>query len=292
MAITKMPARTTAPPKRRAPYCWTLPVCMLAEHLADALGQRPGAVDGAVDALPGRCTCSVHRPMPTVTDADAVDDAVEDVLVEPVGGPGDRALDAAGDDVGVEVVEVVLVHEQRVAGAGPPGCARCAPCEPAAASSRRRRDRCRGSRARRHSTAIHQRELGVRRSRGSTAPPARRSARSARRRVGDHPRTPGREVDEAGDDAPGPPGCTAARGCADRTRGAGGGGRAWPRLAVEGEVDAAGHVGRGAEGADETHDEHRLVAAVAAELVGAGEDLVLRPEARQREDADQGQPCR
>ena len=48
--------------------------------------------------------------------ADAVHDPVEDVLVEPVGRPGDRSLDAAGDDTGVEVVEVVLVHEERVAG--------------------------------------------------------------------------------------------------------------------------------------------------------------------------------
>ena len=50
--------------------------------------------------------------------ADGVHDAVDHVLVEPVGARAIGALDAADDDVGVEVVEVVLVLEERVAGAG------------------------------------------------------------------------------------------------------------------------------------------------------------------------------
>ena len=51
---------------------------------------------------------------------DAVDDTVDDVLVDPVRGARDRALDAVDDDVLVEVVEVVLVLEERVAGVRAP----------------------------------------------------------------------------------------------------------------------------------------------------------------------------
>src|SRR5690606_40276400 len=45
-------------------------------------------------------------------------DPVDDVLVDPVGGPGDRVLRAAGDAARVDVVEVVLVLEEPVAGPG------------------------------------------------------------------------------------------------------------------------------------------------------------------------------
>ena len=72
----------------------------------------------------GRCCRRAKSAAIARADADAVDDAVDDVLVEPVRRPGDRALDAADDDVGVEVVEVVLVDEHRVAGARELGCAR------------------------------------------------------------------------------------------------------------------------------------------------------------------------
>ena len=54
-------------------------------------------------------------------------------------------------------------------------------------------------------------------------------------------------------------------------------------LAEEREVDAARHVGRGHERADEPDDDEQLVVVVA----GVDEDLVLRPEAREREDAGQ-----
>ena len=93
---------------------------MLAEDLAAALGGGAGAVDGAVDdAL---VDVVVDEPAAPARDADPAPLTTPSmhVLVEPVGGPGDRALDAADDDVGVEPVEVVLVHEHRVAGAGDP----------------------------------------------------------------------------------------------------------------------------------------------------------------------------
>ena len=45
----------------------------------------------------------------------AVDDTVDDVLVDPVRGAGDRTGRTRGDHAGVQVVEVVLVDEQCVA---------------------------------------------------------------------------------------------------------------------------------------------------------------------------------
>ena len=52
--------------------------------------------------------------------ADAVDDAVDDVLVDPVHRLRDRVGDGVHDHVLVEVVEVVLLDEERVTGAGQP----------------------------------------------------------------------------------------------------------------------------------------------------------------------------
>ena len=69
------------------------------------------------------------------------------------------------------------------------------------------------------------------------------------------------------------------------------GGRA-AGLAEEREVHAARHVGGGHERADDADDHERLVGVVDAELVAAGEDLVLRPEAGERRDADERDRCR
>src|SRR6478736_1519948 len=52
---------------------------------------------------------------------DAVHHAVDDVHVDPVRRAGDRALDPGDDDALVEVIQVVLVDEEAVAGLG---CAR------------------------------------------------------------------------------------------------------------------------------------------------------------------------
>src|SRR3954467_7039760 len=71
-----------------------------------------GAVDDPlVDDVVREIT---HR---TRTDAKGIDDGVDDVLVDPVGAFRDFALDAADDAVGVQVVEVVLVDQQRLTGA-------------------------------------------------------------------------------------------------------------------------------------------------------------------------------
>src|SRR5882762_6692692 len=51
-------------------------------------------------------------------EAAAVDGAVEHALVEPVGGLGDRPLQTADHNARVEIVEVVLVDQERVAGPG------------------------------------------------------------------------------------------------------------------------------------------------------------------------------
>ena len=58
-----------------------------------------------------------------------------------------------------------------------------------------------------------------------------------------------------------------------------------PVLAVEREVDAASHVGGGHEGADEPEEEDVGVVV----LHGPEQDLVLGPEAGEREDPGQGQ---
>ncbi len=114
--------RRGRPHRRRgvAAYCCTLPVCMRRRNWPDSSDASPEPfttpsttlVDVAVDA----------RPTPSWTPGGAVDDAVDHVLVEPVGGPGEGPLRVGGDDVGVEGVEVVLVLEERVPG---PGGARC-----------------------------------------------------------------------------------------------------------------------------------------------------------------------
>src|SRR3977135_459612 len=59
-------------------------------------------IDVLVDPIAGLAT----------TDADRVDDAVEHLLVGPVGGGGDRVGDAVHDDLFVQIIEVVLVDEE------------------------------------------------------------------------------------------------------------------------------------------------------------------------------------
>ena len=54
-------------------------------------------------------------------------------------------------------------------------------------------------------------------------------------------------------------------------------------LAEEGQVHAAGHVGRGQERSDQADVQEGVVAG----LPGGDEDLVLRPEPGEREDARQ-----
>ena len=103
------------------------------------------------------------------------------------------------------------------------------------------------------------------------------------------PSGPNGQVGEAGDD--GEPGQDVERHEDARARLVGLvvriGGLA-PGLAEERQVDAAGHVRRGHDRADEADDEHDRVAVVAADVpAGAGQDLVLRPEAGEREDAGQ-----
>src|SRR5579864_8347145 len=93
------------------------PVLEGAQRHPALLGPGTHAVDSAVDEH------LVDPRVHEVGDAAAVqrhpvDDGVDDVLVEPVRAPGDRALDRAHDDVGVEVVEEVLVEQDLVAGLG------------------------------------------------------------------------------------------------------------------------------------------------------------------------------
>src|SRR5579864_4794622 len=88
-----------------------------AQRAPALFGPDADAVDGAVHED------LVDPRVDELGDAAAVqrhpvDDGVDDVLVEPVRAPGDRALDRAHDDVGVEVVEEVLVEQDLVAGLG------------------------------------------------------------------------------------------------------------------------------------------------------------------------------
>src|SRR5437764_951802 len=83
------------------------------EDPAGLRGTDANAVDDTVDALlvddvVGEATHGFG------TDPDGVDDAVDDVLVGPVGGPGDRALDGADHAADEDMVEVVLLDEERV----------------------------------------------------------------------------------------------------------------------------------------------------------------------------------
>src|SRR5882762_9672565 len=84
-----------------------------AEQTAEAVGPEAAAVDGAIDRT---LVDVLVRPVGAATghDGDAVDDAVEHVLVEPVRGLGDRPLQTADHNARVEIVEVVLVDEERV----------------------------------------------------------------------------------------------------------------------------------------------------------------------------------
>ena len=85
MTMISTPAKTAVAAKRRAAYCCTRPVCDLAEALAAALGGGARAVDDGVDdALVDLVVdelAGLHA-----TWAGAVDHAVDDLLVEPVGG--------------------------------------------------------------------------------------------------------------------------------------------------------------------------------------------------------------
>src|SRR3954451_16754418 len=110
-----------------------------AEH--DESGEEDGGVlldttglhhTEAGAGLLGRESRAVHRPVDdllvddligepgdmTSGHAHSVHHCVDDVLVDPVGEPGDRTLDATDDTIGVQVVEVVLVEQQRLAGVG------------------------------------------------------------------------------------------------------------------------------------------------------------------------------
>jgi len=62
-------------------------------------------------------------------------------------------------------------------------------------------------------------------------------------------------------------------------------------LAEEGEHDHSSHVGGGEAGTDKAHNQRDVVGAIrvgAAEPTRADENLVLRPETSQREDANEG----
>src|SRR5262249_54530306 len=79
-------------------------------------GQAAGVHDAVDDALVDVLVHPVARA--ATADADAVDDRIDDGLVDVVGASGDRPLDAGHDHVLVQGVQVVLVPEERVAGAG------------------------------------------------------------------------------------------------------------------------------------------------------------------------------
>ena len=243
--------------------------------------------------------------------AGLVDHLVDAVLVDPVGGIGHGPLGAPGDDVGVEVVEVVLVHQQGVAGlgqlvvAGGPvgefgggGALGLHPHEEvvvgggdAGDGHERREDRQRVA----GDAVFDRREVA-----GGGLDVVEEPLLPALVVAGDEPR---RQVEEAGDD--GHAAEDVQRDEDARTRlvgfvpmmivvgmvvGVVGGvavivvvvhvlGTA--PLAVERQVDAAGHVGTGQGRTDDAHHQGEHVGAVAAgatdeaPAAGAGEDLVL-----------------
>src|SRR3954451_23233859 len=87
-----------------------------AEAGTGLLRHEPGAVHRAVDDLLVDDVIGEAAHVPSA-DAEGIDDGIDDVLVDPVSGARHRALDATDDPVGVEVVEVVLPDQQRLAGA-------------------------------------------------------------------------------------------------------------------------------------------------------------------------------
>src|SRR5437879_2402134 len=89
----------------------------VAEEAAALLRREAGTVDDPVDDLLVDDVVDEARHL-AANERHAVDEAVDDVLVEPVHGPGDRVLDRADDAVEVQRVEVVLLLEEVVAGAG------------------------------------------------------------------------------------------------------------------------------------------------------------------------------
>src|SRR5436305_4195015 len=83
------------------------------EDAAGLRGRHADPVDDPVDALlvddvVGEAADGLGA------DADAVDDPVDEVLVRPVRRLGDRALDAADHPADEQVVEVVLLDQERV----------------------------------------------------------------------------------------------------------------------------------------------------------------------------------
>src|SRR3954447_7305127 len=83
------------------------------EQAAGGIGLAPDRVDGTVD--PTLVHEAVHDPPHGGRAATGVlHDRVDHVGVHPVRRTGDRALDAGDDDALVQVVEVVLVDEERV----------------------------------------------------------------------------------------------------------------------------------------------------------------------------------
>src|SRR5438105_3582987 len=85
------------------------------EDTARLRGGHADPVDDPVDALLVDDVVG-EAPDELGADTDGVDDPVDDLLIGPVGGPGDGALDAADHAADEEVVEVVLLDQERVEG--------------------------------------------------------------------------------------------------------------------------------------------------------------------------------
>src|SRR3954452_9106050 len=89
----------------------------VAEDPAALLGGETGAVGDPVDDLLIHDVADEVRHLAT-DPRHAVDEAIDDVLVEPVDGACYGVLDRADDAVDIDLVEVVLLLEEVVAGAG------------------------------------------------------------------------------------------------------------------------------------------------------------------------------
>ena len=113
-------APTAAAPKSSAPYWLTLPdwTGWRAWPLSSASGAR--CVDGAVDHTLVDVACRPSRRSRLPRLAGPVDDAVDDVLVDPVGRFRDRVGDSPDDHLLVQIVEIELVDEEPVAGSSEP----------------------------------------------------------------------------------------------------------------------------------------------------------------------------
>src|SRR6478735_2385530 len=231
-----------------------------SEEAAGLVRLPSESVDRAVDDV----TVDVAVRQPTEgggTLPDAVHHAVDDVHVDPVGRAGDRALDPGDDDALVEVVQVVLVHEEAVAGLG---CARAGgetlePAQLLAVEPEEQADADRDDHDRerdRGEADVEVRLHDLREPRTVRLDVLLELLDPERRRVGQtgHDAEPGEHDERPGD----------RLGRLVRVVVA-------PVLAEEREPDAARHVRGGQEGADEADDHEDLVPALARR----GEDLVL-----------------